>query len=89
MQRSQNIGHSLKPAGALDQGVPGRYNASHAEKKMSILSPNQPVAVSRPMCPDCQEYFHLLAQYTQHIQVVADPQIIRIFRPDGSVIEVP
>lgn len=86
--KCQEIGHQLKLAGPLDKGVPGRYNASHAEKQISVLHPNQPIGVSSEMCADCQEYFKALVCHTGNIQVVADPKAVRIFRPDGSVDEL-
>ena len=89
MEYSQEIEHRLTHAGPLDKGVPGRYNASHAEKQLSVASPNTPIAVSSEMCLDCQEYFKTLARYTGKRQVVADPKVTRIFRPDGTVDSQP
>lgn len=40
ISRSQEIGHDLRSAGANDQGVAGQYNASHAEKQLSVMSDN-------------------------------------------------
>lgn len=85
MAYSQEIGYQLKPAGPLDKGIPGRYNASHAEKQMSIAEPNQPIGLSKEMCLDCQEYFRALARYRGKLQVVAEPKVTRIFRPEGNV----
>lgn len=85
MKTAEGIGHKFRPAGAFDQGVPGRYNASHAEKKLSVLAPDEPIAVSRPMCPDCQDYFQALAKARGKIQVIADPDYVRIFHPDGTI----
>ncbi|NER33933.1 MAG: hypothetical protein F6J93_07785 [Oscillatoria sp. SIO1A7] len=89
MAYSQEIGHPLTQAGPLDKGVPGRYNASHAEKQLSVAEPNTPIAVSSEMCLDCREYFKTLARYTGKLQVVADPKTTRIFRPDGTVDSLP
>lgn len=89
MEYSQEIGHPLTPAGPLDKGVPGQYNASHAEKQLSVAQPNTPIAVSSEMCLDCQKYFNALARYTGQLQVVADPKVTRIFRPDGTVDSLP
>ena len=89
MQLSEEIGHPLRGAGAMDQGVPGRYYASHAEKQLAATNPNVPIAVSREMCSDCQVWFSRLAKYRNQSQVVADPYWVRIFRPDGHVVEIP
>ena len=43
--RANEIEYQLKRAGANDQGVTGKYNASHAEKQLSIIS-DQPIGVS-------------------------------------------
>ncbi len=88
MARCEEIGYSLRSAGPLDKGVQGRYNASHAEKQISVIHPDQPIGVSSEMCLDCQEYFKALVRHTGNIQVIADPKTVRIFRLDGSVDEL-
>ena len=88
MQKASEIGHELKGNKLLDQGVEGRYNASHAEKQLSIVS-DQPIAVSKPMCADCQAYFKALAQSSGKPYTVADPNVVRVFAPDGTVGETP
>jgi hypothetical protein len=82
---SNEIGHELKPH-VFDRDFPGQYNASHAEKQLSITSPNDPIGVSRPMCADCRSYFSKLAQNRGVEQVVTDPDGTRIFKPDGQVV---
>jgi RHS repeat-associated protein len=90
---SDEIGHELRPSGGPDQvnrgGFPGKFNASHAEKQMALQHPNEPLGVSKPMCPDCQNFFKLHAEYTGKPQYVTDPQMTRIFHPDGTVTEIP
>lgn len=85
--KSNEIGHKLRNAGACDQGIPGRYNASHAEKQLSVLS-DKPIGISQPMCKDCQDYFKKLSVNEGKEYVTADPETIRIFKPDGSVQEI-
>lgn len=87
INKSNDIGHKLRNAGANDQGVPGRYNASHAEKQLSIIS-DKPIGISQPMCTDCQGYFKSLAIGEGKEYVTADPNYIRIFSPDGTVNEI-
>jgi RHS repeat-associated protein len=90
---SNQNGHELRSGGAQDQknngGFPGKYNASHAEKQMTVASPDEPVGVSKPMCRDCQDYFAAQAQETGRPQVVTDPEVTRVFWPDGSVDVIP
>jgi len=90
---SKQIGYDLKPEPWADQtgsgGFPGKYNASHAEKQMAVLSPGDPIGVSKPMCPDCLGFFKQQAIATGRTEVVSDPSVTRIFSPDGSITEVP
>lgn len=62
----------------------GKVNASHAEKQLSIIS-SDPIGVTKPMCKDCQSYFSTLAQSSGKEYVVADPNVTRVFTPDGKV----
>jgi hypothetical protein len=90
---ADEIGHALRPAGPHDGvrygGFPGEFNASHAEKQLSVVSPNEPIAVSQPMCPDCKAFFAKLAAHRDEVQVVTDTNGTWIFRPDGRVAHVP
>ncbi len=80
----EKIGHDLEPH-PYDRDFPGQYNASHAEKQLSILRPNEPIGVSKPMCPDCQNYFSKLAQSRGVDQIVTDPNGTWMFRSDGTI----
>ena len=91
---AQRIGHDLTPNRARDQssrpdGWPGRYQASHAEKQQALTAPDHPIAVSKPMCPDCQEFFRRQAIHTGRPQIVTDPDGTRLFHPDGRIIPNP
>ncbi|MGH9277708.1 MAG: hypothetical protein ACRD12_06325 [Acidimicrobiales bacterium] len=89
LELSREIGHELQPSGGLDQvrrgGFVGKHKASHAEKQLAIRRPNDPIAVSEPMCPDCQGFFQRLAIHRNRTQVVTDPDGTYIFRADGTV----
>jgi hypothetical protein len=88
MSKCYEIGHTLK-TDIFDNGIPGQYNASHAEKQLSLLS-NNALGVSKPMCLDCIECFKKLAKKLKVEKVVADPNVTRIFMADGiTVIEIP
>ncbi|MCL1810485.1 MAG: DUF4280 domain-containing protein [Clostridiales bacterium] len=82
--KAEEMGYVLTPAGARDHGVPGQFNASHAEKQLSCLT-TDPIGVSQEMCEDCQAYFTALAQHEKRQVVIADPCCVRVFNPDGSV----
>jgi len=89
MDLSKKMGHDLQPNKLLDQGTPGRYHASHAEKQAAVVAPNKPIAVSAPMCDNCRRFFRALARHTGKPQTVAEPHAVWVFRPDGSVLVVP
>jgi hypothetical protein len=87
---ADEIGHELAPHGRdnLKQGgFPGEYHASHAEKQQIVARPNEPVAVTKPMCPDCVKFFQKEAKWRDVAQEVLDPDCKRIFHPDGSITE--
>jgi hypothetical protein len=89
MALSRQMGYDIPAAGAMDNGVPGRFFASHAETQMAAMHPNQPIAVSREMCQQCQNWFSALARHRGQNQVVADPRWVRFFRADGTVVAIP
>ena len=91
---ARRIGHDLTPNRARDQswrsdGWPGKYQASHAEKQQALTAPDHPIAVTKPMCPDCQEFLRRQAIDTGRPQVVTDPDGTRLFHPDGRIIPNP
>jgi hypothetical protein len=88
MVKAEQIGHDIRNHKLLDQGTPGRYNASHAEKQLSIFT-DEPIRVSQKMCSDCQPYFLALAKAENKIRIVADPDAIRVFYPNGEVKLLP
>ncbi|MGH9280305.1 MAG: hypothetical protein ACRD12_19670 [Acidimicrobiales bacterium] len=89
---STEIGHRLAPAGGRDRisggGFEGKYQASHAEKQQAIRRPNEPNAVSEPMCADCTSFYQPLAIHRNRAQVVTDPHATYVFRPDGTVDKI-
>jgi filamentous hemagglutinin len=88
LEHQKLIGKEAKSSGFLDQGVLGKYNASHAEKQLIVAKPNTTIDVSREMCKDCQKFFSLEAIFRNKPQTVIDPIKTRIFRPDGTVEEI-
>jgi len=82
--KCNEIGYVLINSGAADQGVPGQYNACHAEKQLSLITKN-PIGISRIMCQDCKRYFSKLAIAEKRIIITSDPEGVRIFYPDGTV----
>ncbi|WP_439329356.1 hypothetical protein [Corallococcus sicarius] len=89
LELSDAMKFPLRANKLLDQGVPGRYAASHAEPQMSVARPNEPIGVSKEMCTSCQAYFKVLASQRNATQVVEDPAVVRIFMPNGSVVVLP
>lgn len=87
MKKCDKNGHELAPDIRCDNGVEGRYNASHAEKQMNVLS-SKPVGVTKPMCDDCKLYYQKEATQTGQTMVVTDPYKTRIFSPNEPMIEV-
>lgn len=85
---------AMEASGALSASQANRMRMSggtqlavHAEVQQSIMRPNQPVVVNRPMCFSCFEYFQGLARYYGRPQIVAAPDYIRYFMPDGTIRE--
>ena len=85
LQVTDEMGHP-RTSHYVDQGVPGKYFTSHAERQMALNTKWPRIGVSKPMCPDCQGWFRSLAQYQRRDWYVTDPDGTWIFRTDGSVI---
>ncbi len=55
-----SIEYSPSASGALDQrcrgGFKGKFNCSHAEKKILCQKPNEIIGVTRNMCRDCKKF---------------------------------
>lgn len=84
---AQTTGHQHQPNAMLDHDGPGSHTAVHAEQQHAVVHPNEPVGVSRPMCRDCRTAFRHEAAAQGQRQVVTDPDMTRVFHPDGSVTE--
>jgi hypothetical protein len=90
LEHQKKIGHPTKRAGAMDQGKPGRYYASHAERQAALARQNAiNVEVSSPMCSDCINYFQKQAMYVNRPIAVVDPKVTRVFYPDGEILVFP
>ncbi|MFP2896019.1 RHS repeat domain-containing protein [Corallococcus sp. 4LFB] len=87
LQLANEMGYTFRPNRLLDQGVPGRYSASHVEPQMSVVRPNEPLGVSKDMCTSCQDFYEALAKYRQAEQVVRDPSGTWVFTPEGMVMK--
>ena len=85
LQVTDEMGHPRTPY-FRDQGVPGQYFASHAERQMALNAEWPHIGVSKAMCADCQNWFRSLAQYQRRDWYVTDPNGTWIFRTDGSVV---
>jgi hypothetical protein len=87
MAKAEEIGHPLPRHRLFDQGKPGQYYASHAEKQKMLTSDD--IAVSRPMCFDCQNFASSLAKSEGREIVVTDPNVTRLFGPEGLTTILP
>ncbi|VEI17229.1 Uncharacterised protein [Actinomyces viscosus] len=85
LTKCDEIGHTPEPHDFKDNGVPGQYHASHAEKQLSLTAKEPYIGVSKAMCPDCQGYFSKLAQHEGRDWYVTDPNNSWIFHADGTV----
>ena len=64
------------------------YHEVHAEKKAALVAEGEQIAVSKPMCPDCQRFFGKQAEKLKADQIVTDPDCTRVFHPDGTVTTI-
>ncbi|WP_169791310.1 RHS repeat-associated core domain-containing protein [Sandaracinus amylolyticus] len=87
MARSDEIGHELQDGGANDFNGPGSAASVHCEKQHAVAHPGEAVGVGLPMCRDCRNYFRVEAAAQGRDLVVTDPNMTRVFHPDGSVTE--
>jgi len=83
IRRAKEMGLDLPSHGRDPADKPGGYYAGHAEPK--IAEPE--TGVSRSMCEVCIRTFREEARTQQRNFVVADPQCIRIFEPNGTYTE--
>lgn len=85
LTKCDEIGHTPEPHDFKDNGVPGQYHASHAEKQLSLTAKEPYIGTSKAMCTDCQGYFSKLAQHEGRDWYVTDPNNSWIFHADGTV----
>lgn len=89
--RRAGVDFELPAAGAKDQlsrgGFKGKHYAGHAEKRLAVARPNQPIEVNHVMCDNCYGFFKAEAKFRNHEQMVIDPFATRVFSPDGTVTE--
>jgi len=88
LKYSEQIGHPIKKH-KFDQGVPGQFYASHAERQAALLHSGIIEIHPHPMCPDCVAWFRRHAASTKKQWVVRDPKNINIFYSDGSLKQIP
>ena len=87
LAKQEEIGHPTKRAGFYDNGVAGSFNASHAERQLSLTAKEPAIGISKDLCKDCQGYFTKLAQHEGRCWYVTDPDGTWIFYPDGTVVK--
>jgi hypothetical protein len=79
MVKAREIGYEFS-AHFRDQGVIGRFFASHAEPQLSLFS--DVFAVSRDVCPSCRQFLSSRAVAEGRTFVVQDPKLVWTFTPD-------
>jgi hypothetical protein len=71
------------------QGYDGQYNLSHAEKQASMRGnytrDPKVVGINIPQCPDCRRYYQAVAVNRGLPQFISDPEMTRIYYPNGMV----
>jgi len=77
----ESVGKDRVPSFMDNNAGPGAYNLSHAEKQAYVLNPNGLITVTRPVCPDCTEFFMRAAQSTGQQIVVVGPEGANIYGP--------
>lgn len=78
----KKIGHDISNH-AFDNDTPGSFYACHAEKQLSLLT-EEPIGISKGMCPNCKKYFKKLAVFEKRTIYTADPKSIQIFYSNGE-----
>ena len=94
MHADQRINYPDKPKVKDDAyHLDDRDQAGHAEKKAfeeaRIDGHHPSVAVSRPPCSHCIDYFQARAQHLKRDIIIADPGKTTVFRSDGEIFELP
>lgn len=82
-EMQKKIGHPRLPH-FRDNGVKGRYLASHAERQEAVTAVEPAIGVSKRLCEDCHDFFIRLAQHEGREWYVTDPGGTSVFRPDGT-----
>ena len=71
-EMQEKIGHPRLPH-FRDNGVKGRYLASHAERQEAVTAVEPAIGVSKRLCEDCHDFFIRLAQHEGREWYVTDP----------------
>ena len=86
--KQEEIGHPTKRAGFYDNGVAGSFNASHAERQLSLTAKEPAIGISKDLCKDCQGYFTRLAQHEGRDWYITDPDCTWVFYADGTITKL-
>jgi hypothetical protein len=86
-RQAGRIGHPPTEGGFLDPTRTGEAADVHAEVKHATVEPGVPKAVAKPMCQSCQAFHRKQAIFTGTTETVADPQMVREFKPNGDIVE--
>jgi len=88
LDHADKIGYEISRH-VWDSGTRGQgwYNATHAEKQLVILRPEDPIGIANKICDDCLEFLRYDTKYSQTQRVATDPvRGTLVFQPDGSIV---
>jgi len=86
--KQEEIGRPIKIDDFLDNGIPGSFNASHAERQLSLTAKEPAIGISKDLCKDCQGYFTRLAQHEGRDWYITDPDCTWVFYADGTITKL-
>ncbi len=68
-------------------GPQGAYNATHAEKQLGVVQPDDPIGITTKICDDCLQFLRYDAKYNNVQRVTTDPTFgTLVFQRDGSIV---
>jgi hypothetical protein len=75
MAQGEHYGHDMHTNSSIDNNNPGSSSASHAEKQ-GMTAANDPLAVSKKMCPCCEKFAQAKTNSTGEPVVITDTEYV-------------
>jgi len=76
------------PESAMDKGIAGAHDLSHAERQVWALSGSHSIGVNRDVCRPCRDFFQGVADSSQKPVVITDPSCSHVWLPGGRHVRV-